>query len=219
MSSWIKRNFTSYGIPAALLRLRRNRTACNTCSSLLLVLVLLVSLGGCGITAPRGNEGYADLDSLGMMDTDRVISLSIGPTLLHFAARYIDDDPEVRDLLRSLDGVRVRVYEVNGDASRVAGRLQHMSTKMQDDGWQPVMLVRQEDEQVHMLMRMVDDQIRGMTVLVLDGDEEAVIVNLMGRIQPEQFSDVMVALDVDAGGVDEVEIEVEEDIALAEVQG
>ncbi|MEE4216098.1 MAG: DUF4252 domain-containing protein [Xanthomonadales bacterium] len=184
-------------------------------ASLLLSAVLVVALGGCGITAPRGNAGYADLDSLGMMDTDRVISLSLGPTVLHFAARYIDDDPEVRDLLRSLDGVRVRIYEVNGDASRVAGRMQHMSSKMQEDGWQPVMLVRQEDEQVHMLMRMVDGEIRGMTVLVLDADSEAVVVNLMGEIRPEQFGDVMVALDVDAGGVDEVELA--EDTAAEEL--
>ena len=188
---------------------------------LALAAALVVSLVACGITAPRGNEGYADLDSLGMMDTDRVISLSLGPTMLHFAARYIDDEPEVRDLLRSLDGVRVRIYEIDGDASKVADRMQNMSTRLQDDGWEPVMLVSQEDEQGHMLMRMVDGQIRGMTVLVLDGNDEAVIVNLMGEIDPTQFTDVMVALDVDAGGVDEVEIEVaEEQVGVAsEVQG
>lgn len=184
-----------------------------------LAAVLVLSLVACGITAPRGNEGYADLDSLGMFDTDRVISLSLGPTLLHFAAGFIDDDPEVRDLLRSLDGVRVRVYEVDGDATKVADRMQHMSTKMQDDGWEPVMLVSQEDEQVHMLLRMADSEICGMTVLVLDGDSEAVIVNLMGEIKPEQFGDVMVALDVDAGDVDEVEVVVEPTVEQAEAQG
>lgn len=182
---------------------------------------LVLSVVGCGITAPRSNEGYADLDSLGMMDTDRVISLSIGPALLRFAANHVDDDPEVQELLRSLDGVRVRVYEVDGDAARVAGRMDRMSTKLQDDGWVPVMLVRQEEEQVHVLMRTVDGQIKGMTVLVLDGADEAVIVNLMGEIEPEKFSDVMVALDVNAGGVDEVEVEVSEGekIAAGEVQG
>ena len=186
-----------------------------------LAAALVLSVVACGITAPRSNEGYADLDSLGMMDTDRVISLSIGPTLLRFAAKHVDDDPEVQELLRSLDGVRVRVYEVDGDATRVAGRMDRMSTKLQDDGWVPVMLVRQEEEQVHVLMRTVDGQIKGMTVLVLDGADEAVIVNLMGEIEPEKFSDVMVALDVNAGGVDEVEVEVTEGekIAAGEVQG
>ena len=178
-----------------------------------LAAVLLTGLTACGLTAPRSSDGFADLDSLGMFDTDRVISLSIGPTLLHFAANYVDDDPEVRDLLRSLDGVRVRVYEVDGDAQKVAGRMQRMSERLQQDGWEPVMLIQQEDEQTHMLLRMDGDQISGMTVLVLDGQDEAVIVNLMGEIRPDQFSDVMVALEVDAGDVDEVEVESGETIA------
>ena len=39
-----------------------------------------------------------------------------------------------------------------------------------------------------------------------DGESEAVVVNLMGEIQPEQFSGVMVALEVDAPGVENVRV-------------
>jgi len=141
-----------------------------------------------------------------MRDTNRVISLSIGPTLLHFAARHLDDEPELRDLLRSLDGVRIRIYEIDGDAGRVARRIFTMSEHLQNDGWMPVMLIREQDEEVHMLVRMVDDHISGMTVLVSDGESEAVVVNLMGEIRPEQFGDVMVALEVDAPGVDDIQV-------------
>ena len=152
----------------------------------------LFLISACGITAPRSNEGYADLESLGMHDTDRVMNLSIGPTLLHFAARFIDDEPEVRDLLRSLDGVRVRIYEIDGDAGRVASRIRNMSQHMQADGWEPVLLVREQNEETHMLLRNTDGRISGMTV------------NLMGEIQPEQFGGVMLALDVNAPGVGSV---------------
>ena len=67
------------------------------------------------------------------------------------------------------------------------------------------MLVRSGDEHAQMLMRVVDQRICGMTVLVSDGESEAVVVNLMGDLQPRQFADVMAALDVDAGGVQEVQ--------------
>lgn len=162
-------------------------------------------LGACGIMAPHGNAGYADLDSPGFLDTDRVISLSLGPTVLHFAARHVEDDPETQALLRSLDGVRVRVYEIDGDAVRVGERLARMSRELLDDGWENVMAARQEGEQVHMLVRVVEGQIRGVTVLVSD-DSEAVIVNLMGEIRPELFGEAMTALDIDAGGVDRVRV-------------
>ena len=121
-----------------------------------------------------------------------------------FQARL--DDPETRALLSSLDGVRVRVYEIDGDAGRVAARMDRMSANLQDDGWERVVLVREQAETVHMLLRMTDGRISGMTVLVCDGDREAVVVNLMGDIRPEHFSDVMVALDVDAPGVENVQV-------------
>jgi len=167
---------------------------------------LALLLTACGLTAPRSSEGYADLESLGMSDTDRVMTLSIGPALLRFAASHIDDEPEVKELLKSLDGVRIRIYEINGDAGRVASRINTMSGHLQDDGWEPVMLIREENEAVHMLLRMTDDRISGMTVLVSDGESEAVLVNLMGDIKPQQFGDVMVALDIDTPGVENVQL-------------
>ena len=175
-------------------------------AGLALLACVTLFISACGITAPKSNDGYADLESLGMRDTNRVISLSIGPTLLHFAARYMDDEPEIRDLLRSLDGVRIRIYEIDGDAGRVAQRISSMSEHLREDGWEPVLLVREQNEEVHMLLRMVNHHISGMTVLVSDGESEAVIINLMGEIRPEQFGDVMVALDVDAPGVDDVQV-------------
>jgi len=194
---------------AAAMMMKR-KTDCGPFSSTSRVLLLLaaalslVLTSACGITAPRSNDGFADLESLGMSDTNRVMSLSLGPTVLHFAAGFIDDEPEVRDLLRSLDGVRVRIYEIDGDAGRVASRIRNMSQHMQADGWEPVILVREENEETHMLLRSTDGRISGMTVLVSDGESEAVIVNLMGEIQPEQFGGVMLALDVNAPGVGSV---------------
>lgn len=68
------------------------------------------------------------------------------------------------------------------------------------------MLIRAENETTHMLIRVVDQQICGMTVLVSDGDSEAVVINLMGEIKPQQFGNVMVALDVDSPGMDNVRV-------------
>jgi hypothetical protein len=171
----------------------------------LAILLSVLSLAACGITAPRGSEGFADLDSLGLTDTDRVLKLSFGPTVLNFAARHSEGDPDAQALLRGLDGVRIRVYEIDGDATRVAARMHSMSEKLVAGGWERVMLVRSAGEQAHMLIRFSDERICGMTVLVSDGESEAVVINLMGEIQPRQFSEVMVALDVDAAGVEEVQ--------------
>jgi len=84
---------------------------------------------GCGLTAPKSSDGYADLDSLDMFDVDHTITLSLGPTILNFAASHVDDDPETKALLRGLDGVRVKIYEIKGNSDRVAARMKKMNLK------------------------------------------------------------------------------------------
>jgi len=177
---------------------------------ILAVLVLGLALSACSLTAPRSSAGYADLESLGIRDVDRVMTLSIGPALLRFAAAHIDDDPELKALLRGLEGVRIRIYEIDGDAGRVATRINTMSRHLQDDGWEPVLSTREGSEATYMLLRVVDRQVRGMTVLVSDGESEAIVINLMGDIRPEQFGEVMVALDADSPETDAVQRAVKE---------
>ena len=168
----------------------------SLCDVWVLTLVLVaLTLSSCGITAPRSNDGYANLDSPGMSDTDRTMSLSLGQLPIRLAARFLDDDPETQALLRSLDGVRIRIYEVNGDSERIAQRFGHMGDKLQNDGWSPVMLVREEGELVQMFAKSSSKGIQGLTIVSAD-DEEVVVVNVMGDIDPRHYSDVMVALDV-----------------------
>jgi hypothetical protein len=162
---------------------------------LALVLMALV-LSSCHITAPRGNDGYANLDSPGMRDTDRTMGLSLGRTTLRFAARFLDDDPQTQALLRSLDGVRIRIYEVHGDSERIAQNFSHMGNKLNNDGWNPVMLVREEGELVQMFAKSSGAGIQGLTIVSADS-EEVVVVNVMGDIDPKYYSDVMLALNVD----------------------
>jgi hypothetical protein len=109
-------------------------------------------------------------------------------------------------LLRSLDGVRIRIYQIDGDPARVAKRLRRMSARLQADGWEPVLLVRDPQEEVQMLLKMRDGSIRGLTVLSADDEAEVVVINLMGEIPPQRFADVMLALQVDAPAVQNIQV-------------
>ncbi|MDX1379681.1 MAG: DUF4252 domain-containing protein [Xanthomonadales bacterium] len=160
-------------------------------------LAATTALAACGITAPRGHDGWADLDSPGVFDTDRSVSLSIGPMMLGIAAAAVDEDePETAALLRGLDGVRIRVYEIDGDPQRVAGRLERMSRRLQSDLWQSVLLTREDDEQTHMLMLSDRGRMRGLILLTTDGVSEVVVINILGDLQPRQFNRVAGALDL-----------------------
>ena len=176
-----------------MLSLKNNSHAARV---LILVFTTLM-LASCGITAPRSNEGFANLASPGLSETDRTMAISLGRMPLRLAARFMDDDPETQALLRSLDGVRVRIYEVHGDEERIARNFERMGHKLNDDGWSPVMLVREEGELVQMYAKPSDGHIKGLTIVSADGDE-VVVVNVMGDIDPMYYQDVMLALDVEA---------------------
>jgi hypothetical protein len=168
----------------------------NHVLKLLVLVSIAVMLASFGITAPRSNDGYANLDSPGVNDTDRTMSISLGPTILRFAARFMDDEPETQALLRSLDGVRVRIYEVHGDNERIARKFERMGSKLSDDGWESIVLIREEGELVQMYAKPSETGIQGLTIVSADG-EEVVVVNIMGDIDPVYYTDVMVALNVD----------------------
>ena len=118
----------------------------------------------------------------------------------------MDDDPETRALLRDLDGVRIRIYEINRNSDKVSARVEQMQVKLQREGWEPILLVREEDSQTHMLAKLRDDRILGLTLLTIEDDEEVVVINLMGEIRPQSFSKVMVALDVDSPNARNVKV-------------
>lgn len=160
------------------------------------VLALVLTLSGCGLMAPRGHDGFASLDSPGTGDTHRVISLSLGPAVLHLAARFMDDEPETQLLLRSLAGVRVRAFEITGDERRVVQNLGRMGDRLGNDGWAPVMLVNEEGEWARMFAKSSGNDLHGLIVISAE-DDEVVVINVMGDIQPAQFRDVMRALDVE----------------------
>jgi hypothetical protein len=73
-------------------------------------------------------------------------------------------------------GVRVHLYEIDGDAARV--RRMHASRKLVADGWSRWALVRSENEQAHMLMKIVQ-RLRHDRAGLRRRDR-AVVVNLMG---------------------------------------
>ena len=167
----------------------------------LIVLALVLSLAGCGVTAPHRNPGYADLDGLSWRDADATMSLSFGPTVLRFAANMIDDDPVARELLRNLDGVRIKVYQVDGDPVAIASDLNHMSAQLREDGWEAVILVREAGETTHVLMKIDQQRIAGLAVLTSDS-LEVVLVNVMGELRPDLFQEAMAAIDAPVPDID-----------------
>lgn len=156
----------------------------------------LLTLAGCGVTAGRG-AGYARLSP--PADAAKVMGLSLGALPLKLARIVMDDDPEVAMILKGLRGVRVYVYELDGGYR--PGLLQPTLAQLHRTGWDKVVAIREDGEDVHVLLKTdAKDRVRGMVVLAADG-HELTMVNLMGTLRPEMFNAYMEDLSIDAPAV------------------
>jgi hypothetical protein len=159
-------------------------------------LTALTIFGGCGLTASSHNEGFADLNSLQMpASVDHQLTLSLGPSVIWLAARFAGHEPEIQAVLRGLDGVRIKVYDITGDADGAATELGMLSNELQGQNWEPVLRVKEDGEQADLLVKTSDETVLGLVLLVID-DTEAVVINVMGELQPEQLAGTLAALDL-----------------------
>ena len=148
--------------------------------------LLLGAMSGCGLTASQHSEGYARLTSPGAEDTDITFSLSLGPTVMNMLAIPLADDPGAQAVVRQLDGLQVRQYRINGDASRVSERLQSLRQQLEAQEWQPAIAVREDGEDTYVLVKQRGETITGVTVINSDGNE-VVLVNAMGSFHPAEL--------------------------------
>ena len=159
--------------------------------ALVVALATVAATSGCGITAPTRNEGYADFDASRYRGLRRDASISLGPRVINFAARHTQDDPEARAILRAVDGVRVKVYQLGDrtDSRELAETLSATASELAADQWQAVARVNEDDETVLVLVKEKGESLVGVCVLAAD-EQELVFVNVMGRLTPELLARV-----------------------------
>lgn len=157
--------------------------------------VCLLTITACGLTSGSlsNDPGYAKLHTPHFWEADKEIGLSLGPTIIKFAAGFIEDDDEVVALLKNLKGVKLRVYNVEDNSAMFNEYLSETSDQLSKQGWEQLVSVKEDGENVSVLIKLNEESISGVVVLVLD-DAEAVFVNLIGNIDPAAIQPIVAGI-------------------------
>jgi len=141
--------------------------------------------------------GYVDFGDLSSMYGEPKIIINLGGTMLNFVGMMSSSEsPETADLISKLKGIRVMIYSTDENAGAAKSQFAEVKGKLNSSGWEPIVQVNEDDEQVMIYMKMDGENMEGLTVMVVD-EEEAVFVNVIGQLNPAELGKVMETLDVD----------------------
>lgn len=93
-------------------------------------------------------------------------------------------------LLRGLHQVRVNVIGLN-DENRpdLEKRAQNIRKQLDKKGWERIVTAQKEGQDVSVYLKTQNkDTVQGLVVMVMDGSKQAVFVNVVGDIKPDQIA-------------------------------
>jgi len=141
--------------------------------------------------------GYVDFGDLSSMYGEPKIIINLGGTMLSFVSMMSSSEsPETSELISKLKGVRVQIYATNENVDAALNQFSKVKNRLKSAGWEPIVQVNEDDEQVLLYIKMKDGNMEGLTVMVVAG-EQAVFVNVIGQLNPAELGRVMKALNVD----------------------
>ena len=114
---------------------------------------------------------------------DGVTTITVPGWVIHLAASFGDLEESERDLLESIDKVRILAiddYDLNARVNLNKEFAKHINP---NNDFETLMTVKNDDEDVTIFAKMNDNVIHEMVVLV-GGDDNA-LVYIKGRIDPE----------------------------------
>ncbi len=173
-------------------------------SSHWIIVLALLLLTGCGISGNRANDpGYADYQLPGWSESDRVVSISLGPSILRLANWGMNNSEEdLPELFKQLRAVRIAVYEMQSDSDRLKKRHLETTSQLVADGWEVLVKTHGEGEDLLVMTRHKGRNITGLVVLALES-KELVFINLMGNIDPRHLGGLLRSID------DSVDVDIE----------
>jgi len=157
--------------------------------------VAAAMLALCGVAHAQG--GYFEFDKIpGFAEPN--VQIDLDPAMLGWVTEATKpSNPQAADAIASIKGVRVLVYEnIEEHLDAVRTYVDETSRKLERDGWRRTVYIRDGDEHVRVYVKLGDSataakaQVAGMTVMVIDGDSEAVFINVAGPIDPAQLGGI-----------------------------
>ncbi|MDX1953644.1 MAG: DUF4252 domain-containing protein [Verrucomicrobiota bacterium] len=143
-------------------------------------------------SAFAADEGGAfDFGKLTASESAQFVEVNIRSNLIKMVSDLArKSEPEVADAIGGLKQIRVNVLGLD-DTNReeVQKQIKAVRSSLSKDGWERIVTARKENQDVGVFLKMRSSEaVEGIVVTVLNGESEAVLVNVVGDIRPEKLA-------------------------------
>jgi hypothetical protein len=117
------------------------------------------------------------------------VEVNVGGNLISMAARLAEkSEPDLAQLLRKVQMVRVNVVGLTDEnRADVQARFKAIRGDLDAKGWERIVTVQERKQEVGVYLKTRgEESVQGLVVLVMDGGKQAVLVDIVGDIKPEQ---------------------------------
>jgi hypothetical protein len=162
-----------------------------------IVLTLMLCLAALAAVAGRAQSlesepGYVPAEKLDLFPSDKVsVEINLEGPLLHMVAAATKDDPAFSSVMAGLKSIKLQVFPLKGeDAGAVKTKIERAVKWLEGRGWRSTMRVRDQGQETFIYLKESDGKVQGLTLLSFDPKDEAVFINIVGRIDPAQIGSI-----------------------------
>jgi hypothetical protein len=146
------------------------------------------------------DPGYFDFGDLSMFENgEGVTEVFLESNILRMVASATEDkDPDLSSMLNGLKLVKVNVFNVSDkNENGIKERINDADKKLMSQKWDRIVRTRGGDELVNVYIKTAgDSNILGLVVTTLDKHDQAVFVNIVGKIDLKKIGKLGAKFDI-----------------------
>ena len=164
-------------------------------------LAVLSAFAGVGVCADNPPAGYIDFGKFPPPESGgEFVEVHIKSNLISMAARLVEkSEPDVAELIRGLQLIRVNVIGLDdGNRGEMEKRVKKIRSELDSRGWERVVTAQKKDEDVGVYLKMRGSEaVEGLVITVIEGNREAVLINIVGNIKPDKIAIIGERMDIE----------------------
>ncbi len=118
------------------------------------------------------------------------VEINLKSNLLAMAGRLAQkDEPDAAEMLKSIQSIHVRVIGLDEDnRTKTEEQITQIRGKLEKEGWEKNVTVKDDGSDVAIYTKLRGSEaVEGIVVTVIEGKNQAVLVNVVGDLRPEKL--------------------------------